>query len=64
MSIPSKYIFLQTYHSEQKSITVQKSLINVIKNIYIFKTELTTAIEIIIGCTSNTVFSSKNDGIM
>jgi hypothetical protein len=32
----------------KKSITVQKSLMNVIKNIYIFKTELTTAIEIIL----------------
>ena len=36
---------------------------NVIKNIYIFKTELTAAIELIIGSTSNTVFSSMNDGI-
>jgi hypothetical protein len=34
---------------------------NVIKSIYIFNTELTTAIEIFIGSTSNTVFSSKND---
>jgi hypothetical protein len=47
----------------KKSITVQKSLMNVIKNIYIFKTELTTAKEIIVGSTYNTVFSSKNDGI-
>ena len=36
---------------------------NVMKNINIFKAELTTAINLIISSTSNTVFSSKNDGI-
>ena len=60
----SKQIYLLTNISLwKKSITVQKSPMNVIKNIYIFKTELTTAIEIIIGSNSNTVFSSQNDGI-
>ena len=60
----SKQIYLLTNISLwKKSITVQKSLMNAIKNIYIFKTELTTLIEIIIGSTSKTVFSPKNDGI-
>jgi hypothetical protein len=60
----SKQIYLLTNISLwKKSITVQKSLMNAIKNIYIFKTELTTLIEISIGSTSNTVFSSKNDDI-
>ena len=60
----SKQIYLLTNISFwKKRITVQKPLMNVIKNICIFKTELTTATEIIIGSTSNTVFSSKNDGI-
>ena len=60
----SKQIYLLTNISLwKKSIRVQKSLMNAIKNIYIFKTELTTLIEISIGSTSNTVFSSKNDGI-
>jgi hypothetical protein len=56
-----KQIYLLTNISVwKKSITVQKSLMNVMKNIYIFKAELTTAINLIIGSTSNT---SKNDGI-
>ena len=59
-----KQIYLPTNISLwKKSITVQKSLMNVMKNIYIFKAELTTAINLIISSTSNTVFSSKNDGI-
>jgi hypothetical protein len=59
-----KQIYLLTNISLwKKSITVQKSLMNVMKNIYIFKAELTTAINLIISSTSNTVFSSKNDGI-
>jgi hypothetical protein len=54
----SKHICLPTNISVwKKGLTVQKSLMNVIKNIYIFKAELTTALEIIIGSTSNTVFS-------
>jgi hypothetical protein len=60
----SKHIYLPTNISVwKKGLTVQKSLMNVFKNINIFKAELTTAIEIIIGSTSNTVFSSKNDDI-
>jgi hypothetical protein len=60
----SKKIYLLTNISLcKKSITVQKSFMNVIKNIYIFTMDMTTAIWIIISSTSNTVFSSKNDGI-
>ena len=46
-----------------KTLKVLKSPKHVIQNIYIFKAERTAVIEIIIGSTSNTVFSPKNDDI-
>jgi hypothetical protein len=60
---PKKIYLLTNISHWTKTLKVLKSPKHVIQNIYIFKVEWTTVIEIIIGSTSNTVFSSKNDGI-
>jgi hypothetical protein len=60
---PKKIYLLTNTSLWMKILKVLKSLNNVIQTIYIFKAEWTTAIEIIKGSTSNTVFSSKNDDI-